>query len=467
MGNSNLDDDRKHYCFWLMKDYGRILDLFAHKYPEPGFKDKNGTVVVLGYKRRKQAAHYLNRIIRRHRGNYPRVKKARSFCVDANMYTVFEEEGAQYISVMGLEKGKRVIVPLLGTGTISGDLRIVLDCQKQRIEVHRAVDVKQRWLPADGVIEALDFGYTEAFTDHDGKPYGEGLGRLLSAFSDNLNRTGKARNKLHALEKEYRKSGKSHKANHIRKFNLGFKKKDRMRHRAQASVDNRINNGFNSMYAERHPSVVVTENLGHTFRFENHKGMNRKLSIWVRGTIQDRAEFKAMEGGSLHKQVNCAYGSQLCPSCGFLWSKNRSGDTFKCLFCGHEGHSDAVAATNYLHRVSDGEISLYTPYGMVKRILMERFLRRLERGGAIALPSGLKPETVAYVTREWESFVAASAKTALKPTVAGRTPDTGGPQDSETAADASRSVEGCSLSDKTTPVNRRANQPTQGQNVVL
>jgi len=33
--NSNLDDDQKHYCFWMMKDYSRIQRLLQYGYPEP------------------------------------------------------------------------------------------------------------------------------------------------------------------------------------------------------------------------------------------------------------------------------------------------------------------------------------------------------------------------------------------------------------------------------------------------
>ena len=106
--------------------------------------------------------------------------------------------------------------------------------------------------------------------------------------------------------------------------------------------------------------------------------MNRRLSSWVKGVLQDRLEFKVLAGGSRHEQVNPAYGSQVCPSCGFVDSKNRNGDRFKCLHCGHAGHADQVAAMNYFIRKDDRQITRYTPYREVKSILLERFHRRLE-----------------------------------------------------------------------------------------
>ena len=106
--------------------------------------------------------------------------------------------------------------------------------------------------------------------------------------------------------------------------------------------------------------------------------MNRRLSAWVKGKLQERLEFKALAKGFGHKQVNPAYSSQTCVPCGFVDSKNRSGDRFKCQYCGYVGHADRIAAMNLKSRYSDREITRFTPYREVKRILLDRFLRQLE-----------------------------------------------------------------------------------------
>ena len=400
------------------------------KYPVPGF-----SVAAQHF---RKAGNYLNRIIRRHKGSVPRVKKARSFCVDANMYSIVENDETQYIEIMTLARGKRVTVPLLGKGKISGNLRIVLDHTKQAIEVHETAEVCPRWTAKPFTTEAVDFGYTEAFTDTEGKQYGEGLGKVISEFSDKLDHTGKARNRLHSLEKKYREEGKTHKANNMRKFNLGYQKKDKVRHKAQASLSSTVNNGFNTLYEQKAPAVLVTENLRHVFTFNRPKGVNRKLSSWIKGIIQDRAEFKALEGRSLHKQVNPAYGSQTCNHCGFVWNLNRKGDAFKCLFCGHEAASDQVAAVNYLTRSTDKDIGLYVPYADVRQILVKRFRRRLECWDFDVSPARVNWASVACLFKDWESLRDESAKLWLKRTVAGRTPDTGGPRTSDCVGDEQR-----------------------------
>ncbi len=67
----------------------------------------------------------------------------------------------------------------------------------------------------------VDKGYTEAFADSDGERHGLTFGAVLSAYSDQVSKTGKARNRLHALEKAHRKAGRIAKAERIRKCNLG------------------------------------------------------------------------------------------------------------------------------------------------------------------------------------------------------------------------------------------------------
>jgi hypothetical protein len=121
--------------------------------------------------------------------------------------------------------------------------------------------------------------------------------------------------------------------------------------------------------------------------------VNRKFSSWLRGEIQNRVSFKALAEDFRHEQVNPAYGSQTCPLCGFVDSKNRIRDKFKCLHCRHEDASDRVAAQNYAKRFGDQQITQYTPYREVKTILLDRFHRRLEEEKSLTVP-GRTRETV-------------------------------------------------------------------------
>jgi hypothetical protein len=180
-------------------------------------------------------------------------------------------------------------------------------------------------------------------------------------------------------------------------FNIGKKKWRACEKKTRAALVCEINTALNGVIREKKPSVLVTEDLRHAFSYDRPACVNRRLSSWLRGVMQDRVEFKALAECFRHEQVNPAYGSQECPSCCFVDRGNRKGDNFSCLHCGFEGHADWVGALNIRKRMDDREITRYTPYRDVKTILMRRFHRRLETEGAQALDvtvPGRTPDTV-------------------------------------------------------------------------
>ncbi|HAM50551.1 MAG TPA: hypothetical protein DCP92_07575, partial [Nitrospiraceae bacterium] len=100
MSNKNLCEEQRHYCFWILKSYDRLQGILQRHYPRPRF--------TIAWKDLKQAGNYLNRLIRAREGRTPRVRRGRSFCLDANMYRVFEENSAQYLSIMTLARRDRL-----------------------------------------------------------------------------------------------------------------------------------------------------------------------------------------------------------------------------------------------------------------------------------------------------------------------------------------------------------------------
>jgi len=190
-------------------------------------------------------------------------------------------------------------------------------------------------------------------TDTENKRYGKNLGTILVKATEALNEKMRQRNKLHALEKKKRESNpKTEKQ--IRKYNLGRDKQTSRQEKVKAFVSREINTAINQLVQAETPLLLVTEDLkGSSFTFNKSRKLNRKLSRWVRGEIEERVEFKALAECFCHEQVNPAYGFQTCPSCGFVDSKNRKEDLFKCLHCGHENVADRVAALNYEERHGD------------------------------------------------------------------------------------------------------------------
>lgn len=383
--NDQWSDTMKRYAYWLLSRTQRVAQLIASLAPVPA-------IFLMTQEQQRTVRNFIRRVIRRNRGRRPRVKMARSVCLDANMYTVFQEEKTQYIKVMSLKKGERLVIPLCGNTPIEGNLRLVLDKVVQRVEIHFTAEIQKA--PARNREPcALDAGISEVFTDEQGNCYGERLGPTLSRISDSLTQKGQARNKLYQIAKKAIEKGELKKARRIRKFNLGKKKQDLKRRKARLEIARQINTAINEVLKKRQPAVIITEKLDLRGKAKSKK-LSRRVSMWTRRILNERVDFKASAGGSRREQVNPAYSSQTCPPCGFVHKGNRRGDAFQCTHCGHADHADRVAAINLKARYGDPEITLYTPTDRVKSILLLRFNARLESGGNPATVSGRTPETV-------------------------------------------------------------------------
>lgn len=364
----DLSEIERHYAYWLLKNTPSFAAMMQGKHPDPPFPIEKSD--------KRRITSYVRRLTRKCKGKPPTVKKCRSVRFDANCYDVFEEKGRQYIKFMTLTPGKRICLPICGKTPIHGTITLVHS--DDTIYLHVPQELKKKTLPKTS-SEAVDFGYTEVMTDTQGSRYGTQFGPTLRRSSDDLSKKMKKRHKLHSLEKKQRISNPTH-AKRLRKYNLGKKKQHARTTRVKATLEKQINTAINELIQTKNPSLLITEDLRHTFIYDKSKQVNRRLSSWMRGKLQDRVAFKALAEGFRHEQVNPAYGSQSCPYCEFVDQRNRIKDRFQCLNCRHEDTADRIAAMNYARRLGDPEIGLYTPYSQVKIILQGRFHRRVEMG---------------------------------------------------------------------------------------
>jgi len=371
-----------HYGYWLVFSGKRLAELMNANAPVPEhFK--------VGYTEKKRVRNYIRRVVRRKRGFRPSARLAKSFALDTDMYRLVEKvkdsgKTSQFIKIMGLVPRKQIVVPLTGTTNICGTIKIILDFQRHRIEIHTTNSMTPPKNQSDGVV-ALDAGISEVFTDELGNEYEPTFGKSLTAISNQLNATGKARNKAYGL----RKTSSKHKARRIFKYNLGKAKLRERKRKAKIRIEQQISHAIRQVVKKRNPSVIVTERLDIRGKAKS-KGMSRLVSYWMRGSLKERLEFLALVEGFHHKQVNPAYSSQMCPTCLFVHKDNRKGDMFKCLNCGHTDHADRVAAINLCARYDDPDITIYTPKSVVLSILQIRFTASLQRqseSAIVAAPS--------------------------------------------------------------------------------
>lgn len=89
------------------------------------------------------------------------------------------------------------------------------------------------------------------------------------------------------------------------------------------------------------PALIRLEDLTHY-----RKQAKEPIHDWPFAQLQDKIAYKAEQAGIPVEQVDAAYTSQTCRKCGYTNANQRNGDTFQCLDCGYEVHSDVNAAMN-------------------------------------------------------------------------------------------------------------------------
>jgi hypothetical protein len=150
----------------------------------------------------------------------------------------------------------------------SKNIRIIV--KDNVTEIHYAFG-KPVGRPCGTEIVAVDKGYTEAFVDSDGDVYGIGLGKVMTEYSDKASQTNKSRNKLYALEQKHREAGRTAKADRIKSNNLGKKKINARKDKAQEKIRNIAFKAAHSVVDKA--SLVVSEDLSHPIA-KKHRGRN-------------------------------------------------------------------------------------------------------------------------------------------------------------------------------------------------
>jgi putative transposase len=242
------------YAYWLIYTPQRMATLVAGQASVPTHFD-------IPPQEQKAVRNYLRRVIRRKRGRHPLVKLERSFALDPGMYDVeMTAAGTQVIAVTGLTPRQRIRIPLTGYTVISGNIRVVLDLERQRVEVHYTARVS---IPGEqtGEVAAVDAGLSEVFTDEAGNRYGTDLGGLIYQESERILKKNRKRNKLYQLTQKHHRNGRHKKARNIRKFNLGKKKQNKNKRKNRIELERQYNTALGELFKQRQPSILVTEKL--------------------------------------------------------------------------------------------------------------------------------------------------------------------------------------------------------------
>ncbi|MCL4495101.1 MAG: transposase [Firmicutes bacterium] len=345
-------EERRRY-FTALKHYGTLAKILSGVWYDPWFFH----------------------LVRNALMHPPRVHQRRSAMLDSSSYRVFIEQGKQYISLTSLVKGQRIVLPLLGNTPITGTIRLV-SVDSDHFEIHTMAKVPIKPFVPQITALALDAGTTEVYTDQHNRRYGTHFGALIAKADAVVQDKGKKRNHIRDAAKNRRFATEKERHAHLRKVrknNLGQKKQNAQRTKARASFATEINHALNEVLAQQPPRVIV-EDLTHMRGKAKGKKMSRTVSMWMRSTLNERADFKTEARGSRLEAVASAYTSQECSQCGFTSSDNRTGDHFRCLWCGTVDTADGNAAKVILKRLTDPDIKPWMHHRQIQQILDHRNL---------------------------------------------------------------------------------------------
>jgi hypothetical protein len=340
-----------------------------------------------------QSDNFLHRQVRKH-FRHGKSHVANQFIVRSDRHSSEVVDGNLVITIHIASKfGHDIRLVTTSSGKhvrlTGSNLRIIV--KAGFTEIHYASDQEDGRACGDRSI-GVDKGYTEAFTDSDGKAHGPSFGAVLTDYSDKTAATNKQRNKLHALEKKHRSAGRVAKADCIRAHNLGRKKIDARRARTQKQLRTIAYQSVHRIVDKA--AVVVSEDLTSPIaKKQQWKRFNRRMSAWAKGTLADALDAVCTQRKAKHVLVSGAYTSQMDSTTGLLQGK-RVGDKFY-RENGDVLQADHNAALNVLARLDDGEISRFTPYLEVRRILLARSpallsVKGLELGAKACQPSADK-----------------------------------------------------------------------------
>lgn len=336
---------------------------------------------------------FLHRQMRKH-FRHGRSEVANQFIVRSDRHSTEVVNGKLVITVKIAKKyGDNIMLTTTTSGKnvdLSGsNLRIIV--KDGFTEIHYATEKGVGRECGDQAL-GIDKGYTEAFTDSDGDHHGQNFGRAMTEYSDKVAATGKHRNRLHALEKKHREAGRIAKADRIKKNNLGCKKIDARKETTQKRLRTIAYQAAHSIVDKAR--IVASEDLTAVIASKHQwKRFNRRMSAWAKGVLAEALDSVCEQRDARHILVNGAYTSQMDSTNGLLEGK-REGDKFYRAN-GDVLQADYNAALNVLARLDDREISRFTPYKEVRRILLSRSpaqlsVKRVELGTKVRQPTADK-----------------------------------------------------------------------------
>jgi IS605 OrfB family transposase len=258
----------------------------------------------------KQAFEVVKSQRKKETMQYPRFKKLQAN-IDSRFWTIEDKENT--FNWLKLQSGFKVLIPFkkstlwdkwINNGyTLSKSMRI--SKHKNKLELEFFFEKEAPQLKSEGDTEGIDLGYVNLATCSDGQMVGKHLNEYIKTFSKREKHTHETiTNKVYHELKSLDLSN----INRLVVENL-----------------NKVKNGKRGMFSRTH---------------------NKRLSHWLYAKVIRWLEQRCEEQGIRIEYKSPYKTSQCCPVCRKWDRRNRSGERFKCIYCGYENHADRVGALN-------------------------------------------------------------------------------------------------------------------------
>lgn len=293
--------------------------------------------------------------------NLPYLKNI-SMNLDKKVATIIKSEYGEFdywIKLSTINKGKPIMIPLKSNSyfdSIKGNIANFIQINNRDISLIKEIN-KSEYKPLTDKI-AIDLGLCSLFVTN----YGDRFGN--SYFFNYLNKMDTIITKLISnLQKQ------GIKPNHSKKYR-------KLINKVRNFIKNNINRLLNLIVDRYKPQEIVMERLN--FKSSNlSKRLNRILHKFGKGAITSKLDDFKNKLGITITEINPAYTSQTCNSCGYIAKNNRkSRDEFICVCCNKKSHADINASRNIFGRSSTPLKDIYLSKAFILDKLITRFIER-------------------------------------------------------------------------------------------
>lgn len=327
--NENLTAEEKHYLRFVL----RVNNAFAavlHKEEivlEGALGEKHAEVSK-GISQ-ENMHRYLCRQVRKCHVKL-RAELAEGFSASPKAYCY----GDHGIYIATKERRRRLFIPLTDANAYNSQIYIKIFPEKCAVNIHVPVNVAVR-SHHDYVNEVgIAMGMNVMATTDAGNRYGERLGEYESGYSDWVREQTAAYNRNRA-------------------GNPGRKKYQAKKRRFTERMHSYINQELNRLFEEEKPRIIYVAKLPKPQAAGKNRRVNQKVSMWQRGYIRKRLEWKCRERAVELVEVFGKGISSECSECG--GEGTRKGGEFFCGACGYVAEEKANAARNAMKRGLSGK----------------------------------------------------------------------------------------------------------------